>query len=217
MFCISAEENMKRRVTPSTVKSCCEACVARYTSVVCESCEQVKLAPWWSHSCGILGRGVSEYGVLHPWGAITLGWIIYVVFLICMAFLWAAGDFCSRLYLFSWLEEVRGQGFGWFPVHRGHRGRREKADAPLFSVWGQFHTVPGRKKINIQIPALHCDRYPSGGGVGVADMRTLLLWIPTPDPRTLFLRSSHICYDDNGGQWQVLEVKLGGNLGGSWC
>lgn len=50
--------------------------------------------------------------------------------------------------------------------------------------------------------------------MGVADyMRTLLRWIPTP--RTPFLPSSHICYYNNKGQWRVLEVKPGDDLG-SW-
>lgn len=38
---------------------------------------------------------------------------------------------------------------------------------------------------------------------------------PPPLPRTPFLPSLNICYYNNKGQWRVLEVKLGDDLG-SW-
>lgn len=178
-------EEMKRQAITSTVNAWGCACFGREASWVCESCQQVKLAPCWSPSRGILMMGVVAgapvCGVLHPRGAITLVWIIYVVFLICISVCRLTGPIfkpATDCVVFFFLVGRRGSEV------------RVRGSLCVTGVVGKRRTPPciahGHNPTEspwktIQIPALHCAAYSLGGWVGVTDyIGTLLRWIPTP-------------------------------------
>lgn len=164
-----------------------------------------------------LFEGVSDYGLIHPRGAITLLYDVFPLFHrhgLCLHRGWQ-GSFQSvlRCIFLGWEDNVMGVQGSEVAVSVRSWGRGEGWDPLIVHMGILLETVPE----NHQIPPVDSLYYSLGSSEWVL---MCTAWVPSkgesPHPHQCF-PPTHTCYSDNEGQWRALEVKLEMTWGAGYC